>query len=431
MTVDIPNAFVQTDIADNQERVMMKIKGPLAEMLIAIDPETYENYVLEEDSEKVIYVQVLKALYGMLQASLLFYKKLRKDLEEVGFKVNPYDPCVANRIVKGKRQTITWHVDDLKSSHEDPEVNDEFHTWLNMKYGDKKLGKFHTVRGKHHQYLGMILDYSTPRKLKLDMKDYIEKMIEEFPETLKESNYPWNENLFKEDEKAIRLSKERSEMFHKIVAKGLFASKRGRPDILPAITYLCTKVKAPNENDWLKLRKMMEFLKRTRDDVLTLEANSYGKITWYLDAAFGVHNDYKSHTGAVMTLGKGCIQSVSTKQKVNSRSSTEAELISMDDILSKVLWTKLFMQEQGCKIIENVIYRDNTSAMKLEMNGKTSSGKRTRHLQIKYFYVTDLIERKEVNIEHCSTDSMIADYMTKPLTGSKFNKFRRFIMNCN
>jgi hypothetical protein len=81
-----------------------------------------------------------------------------------------------------------------------------------------------------------------------------------------------------------------------------------------------------------------------------------------------------------MTLGKGCFQSISTKQKVNSRSSTEAELISMDDILSKVMWTNLFMQEQGCKIIENILYRDNTSAMKMEINGKTSSGKRTRYV---------------------------------------------------
>ena len=111
--------------------------------------------------------------------------------------------------------------------------------------------------------------------------------------------------------------------------------------------------------------------------------------------------------------------------------STKAELISMDDVLFKVFWTKLSMQEQGCKIIANAIYRDNTSAMKLEMNRKTSSGKRTRHLQITYFYVTDLIERKEVNSEHCSTDAIIADYMTKPLTGSKFNKFRRYIMNCS
>jgi hypothetical protein len=118
-----------------------------------------------------------------------------------------------------------------------------------------------------------------------------------------------------------------------------------------------------------------------------------------LDAAYGGHNDYKSHTGAVMTLGKGCIHTISTKQKVNARSSTEAELISMDDILSKVICTKLFMKEQGCKTVENTFYRDNTRAMKMEINGKTSSGTRTRHLEIKYFYVIDLIERKEIEVK--------------------------------
>jgi hypothetical protein len=67
--------------------------------------------------------------------------------------------------------------------------------------------------------------------------------------------------------------------------------------------------------------------------------------------------------------------------------------------------------------------------MKLEQNGKESSGKRTRHFDIKYFYVTDLVGRKEVTIEYCPTDEMIADYMTKPLVGSKFKLFRDLIMN--
>ena len=170
-------------------------------------------------------------------------------------------------------------------------------------------------------------------------------------------------------------------------------------------------------------------MKATQTEVATLSLDNSGIITWYVDAAFGVHKDMKSHTGAVMMLGKGCIQSISTKQKVNSRSSTEAELISMDDVLSKVQWTKLFMQEQGCNIKQNIIYRDNTSSMKLEMNGKMSSGKRTRHLEIKYFYVTDLIKRKEIDMKYCPTDLMLADYMTKPLSGTKFHQFRKKIMN--
>jgi uncharacterized protein YcgI (DUF1989 family) len=77
----------------------------------------------------------------------------------------------------------------------------------------------------------------------------------------------------------------------------------------------------------------------------------------------------------------------------------------------------------------NIIYRDNQSSMKMETNGKASSGKRTRHFDIKYFYITDLIQRGEVTIEYCPTDDMIADYMTKPLTGWKFKLFRKMIMN--
>jgi hypothetical protein len=166
MTVDIPNAFVQTEIESRDERIIMKIKGPLATMLVSIEPEVYESYIIEEDKEKVIYVEVLKAINGILQASLMLYKKLRRDLEEIGFKVNPYHPSVANRIVKGKRHTFTCHLEDLKSSHEDAKANDEFHKWLDIKYGDHKLGKVRATRGKIHNYLGMTLDYSTPKKLK-------------------------------------------------------------------------------------------------------------------------------------------------------------------------------------------------------------------------------------------------------------------------
>ena len=84
---------------------------------------------------------------------------------------------------------------------------------------------------------------------------------------------------------------------------------------------------------------------------------------------------------------------------------------------------------QGFPVKLNIIYQDNSSSMKLEQNGKENSGKRTRHFNIKFFYVTDLVGRKEVTIEYYPTDEMIADYMTKPLVGSKFKLFRDLIMN--
>jgi len=130
-----------------------------------------------------------------------------------------------------------------------------------------------------------------------------------------------------------------------------------------------------------------------------------------------------------MTLGKGVAMSASLKQKVNTRSSTEAELVAIDDMISKILWTRQFLEAQGFKIAVNLVYRDNTSSMKLETNGSASAGKRTRHFDIKYYYVTDLINRRLVDIRYCPTDAMIGDYMTKPVTGYKFAAFRKAIMN--
>ena len=92
---------------------------------------------------------------------------------------------------------------------------------------------------------------------------------------------------------------------------------------------------------------------------------------------------------------------------------------------------KLFIEAQGFQVKTTIIYRDNTSSMKLEENRKASSGKRTRHLNIKYFYITDLIQRGEVKTEYCPTDAMVADYMTKPLTGAKFFHFREDLMNAS
>jgi hypothetical protein len=399
MSADIPNAFVQTDMENNNnEKMMMKIRGPLVDMLVDIDKELYESYVVQENNDKVLYVELLKALYGTLQAALLFYKKLKNDLESIGFKLNPYDPCVANRVINGKQHTITWHVDDLKSSHVDPRVNDEFLLWLEKMYGDPKLAPVKATRGKIHDYLAMKLDFTNKQKLKVNMTDYIKNMVNDFPEELSKSNYPWNENLFKIDTKSPNLNKDKRELFHTFVAKGLFVCKRARPDIQPAIAFLTTRVREPNEQDWFKLLKMMNYLNNTQEDVLLLGINDTFDVTWHLDAAFAVHNDKKSHTGATMSLGEGAIISVSTKQKVNTRSSTEAELVSIDDVISKVLWTKLFLQEQGWNVNQNIIMRDNISSMKLETNGKLSSGKRTRHFDIKYFYITDLIDRKEVTI---------------------------------
>ena len=135
----------------------------------------------------------------------------------------------------------------------------------------------------------------------------------------------------------------------------------------------------------------------------------------------------KSHTGYNMTMGQGSVIAGCIKQKINTKSSTEAELVAADDTMNKLLWSKQFMEEQGYDVTVTLM-QDNTSAIQLENNGKASSSKRTRHLNICFFFITDQIERKQLEVKYCPTDQMQADYFTKPKQGVAFEDTRKEIM---
>jgi hypothetical protein len=129
-----------------------------------------------------------KALYGTLQAALLFWQNLSTQLQEWEFEINPYDFCVANKTIDGKQCTIVWHVDDLKISHMDPHVVTTILNLLDAKYGQERVGgeraPVTTNRGKINDYLGMILDYSEPGCVKVAMTENLKKILDEMPEEM-------------------------------------------------------------------------------------------------------------------------------------------------------------------------------------------------------------------------------------------------------
>ena len=133
--LDIVNAFLH---AENDERVLMLLRGRLAKMMVIIDQPLYRKYVTYSTrGTSMLYVRLSKALYGMLKAVLLFYKRLRFDFEEMGFMVNPYGPCVASMMVNGDQITVCWHVDYLNISHRDEEVVSAFAIQIAETYGHK------------------------------------------------------------------------------------------------------------------------------------------------------------------------------------------------------------------------------------------------------------------------------------------------------
>ena len=159
-----------------------------------------------------------------------------------------------------------------------------------------------------------------------------------------------------------------------MTAKLLFLSKRARPDLQQAVAFLTTRVSSPDSDDYKKLGRVIRYLRAFPELPLTLECDNLHMIRWWIDASFAVHNDMKSHTGGTMSLGKGSVFSTSTRQKLNTKSSTEAELVAVDDLMPMVIWTKHFLKEQVYDTTAT-IYQDNQSAMLLEKNGRKSSGR--------------------------------------------------------
>ena len=338
-------------------------------------------------------------------------------------------------MVDGSQHTVCWHVDDIKSSHISSKVQDKFEDWLIGMYDkDPKgnvVGKLKRCSGKQLEYLGMTLDYRIPGEVTFRMDKYTKAMVETFEADIKKeiphAKTPAAEHLFTVRDDVPRLGDEKALIFHNATAKALYLCKRARPDIQTAVSFLTTRVKEPDEDDWKKLIRMMGNLKATIELALTLRDDGQG-AAWWIDASFAVHPNMRGHTGGNMTLGKGSIISKSSKQKLNNSSSTEAELVGTYDMMLEILWSRYFLEAQGYTQKSTLIYQDNLSAMLLEKNGKMSSTKRTKHIHIRYFLIYDRWKRGEIDIKHCPTDEMVADFFSKPLQGKKFLKFRALIL---
>jgi hypothetical protein len=185
-----------------------------------------------------------------------------------------------------------------------------------------------------------------------------------------------------------------------------------------ASSFLASRVKQPDEDDWGKCRRVVEYLVTMRTLPLRLIADEdLSEIKWLVDASHNVHWDCKGQTGAGMTLGKGATISVSNKQCINTKSACESKLVGVDDWVSTMLWSLYFMQEQGHDVSNIRLFQDNKSTILLENNGKMSSSKRTKHIKSKYFFITDKVKQGDVIVEYKPTDEMWCNVNTKPKEG--------------
>jgi hypothetical protein len=253
-------------------------------------------------------------------------------------------------------------------------------------------------------------------------------MLSEYDVT-KLKNSPARSDLFELDESSPRLNDEDAATFRSRVAKILYLAKRCRPDCLLATSFLATRVTVSTVSDLKKLNYLLAYLNSTRDLGIILSPRKSLQIHAYIDASYGIHeNDRKSQTGVFITLGGGPIYVESTRQSIIAKSSSEAELVGMSDGLTMVVWTRNFLYAQGHDVGPAILMQDNQSAIALAEKGFSTS-KKTRHIDIKFFWVKERIDLCEVQLLYMPTSEMTADILTKAIVGSQFVYLREKLLN--
>ena len=422
---DITGAYLNAVIKKN--KVYMKINKEVANVLCSLDKK-YKLFLQKDGS---VIVQLDKALYGLVESAKLWYDDIADALLSIGYSRNPIEKCVFNKVNEnGVQCTVVLYVDDSAVASTDEKMIDEVRNLFKSKYRD--VGE---RNGSIIPFLGMLFDYSIEGEVSVSMPKYVDDYLKKYPNT-GFAKTPATENLFVERENIAKLSVEMSESFHSEVATLLYLSHRIRGDVMLTVAYLTTRVISPDEDDMAKLMRLRNYIAASKEQKLTLKAEDL-IYRVYIDSSYGVHPNGRSHSGLVISLGKGSILCKSTKQKINTKSSAEAELIGVSDLAGWCIHCEEFIKYQGysnnkvllCQSQQStILYQDNQSTIKLLTNGRESSGDGTRHIRLRDYWVKDYVDRGELSIEYLPTADMRADILTKALQGSLFQRQRAMLL---
>jgi len=425
MSGDIPGAFLNGIFG---EKVYAKFQGKMVDILCKVN-ESYKKYVThEEGGKKVLYVRLNKALYGTVQAALLWYLMFTSTLKGMGFELNPYDLCVANADMEGSQCTVGFYVDDLIGTHKKDSVLEKVRDVIENEYGDigAKISDTFT-------YLG--IDFEVDRKnkwTKATMVSHLQDAVQDFEKLGsldgRKVTTPATGTLFDVDPDSPLLDDKKQKAFRSILMKVVYVAKRVRLDLLTTTAFLTTRQGKGTAQDWKKMRRMLQYIQTTMNMPFIFAADALNRFHTFIDVAYAVNADRKSQTGGLVTFGRGAVHAQSTKQKLNSKSSTEGEIVGCSDYMTMPIWFRHFLQAQGYQDVKSTLYQDNKSAIKIENNGQLSMSKKTKHMEIRYFYVKDRVNGNDIKIQYCPTEKMIADFLTKPLQGELFRKFRAVLM---
>jgi hypothetical protein len=246
------------------------------------------------------------------------------------------------------------------------------------------------------------------------MDKYLSSVLDEWNGIGKDAS-PAKPDLMKRDPSSPKVDSETTATFRRRVARLLYLAKRTTPEILLPISFLSSQVNDVREEDMENLDRVFRYLNGNRYHWTGAKV----EISAYIDASLASDEGFKGRTGMVLMCCGSMVGAWSARQAINTKSSTETELVGLTEDCTWALWARNWLRGQGYRPGAVRIYQDNLAVQDILKRGP-SAEMRTRHLSIRYHFVGNLIKRNKVIIEYCPTEDMVANILTKPLVGKQF-----------
>lgn len=391
--MDAVTAFLQSEL---QETIYMK------------QPECYSD-----GSDRVCLLK--KSIYGLKQAGRQWNIKLNTVLEKFNLKRSKFDPCV--HINNNLTLIIAVYVDDLLIFYKHENELNELKVFLNASLKMKEIGEAKECIG--------IQITKTFEVIELSQQKYIEQILKRFNMLdCKATKTPGNPN----EKLSAKMVSDENDLtgkvpYQELIGSLLYVAQITRPDIAFCVNNVSRFNSKHSEEHWDAALHILRYLKGTSNYVLSFNKNEKRDVHAYSDADYASETDKRrSCTGFVVKLADAAISWHSKRQEIVAVSSTEAEYIALSTTVKETLWISQFIHELTNIDMQPVqIYCDNTSTIKL---AKTDAYReRTKHIDVRFHHIRDNIEKRQIAIDFISTQDMVADVLTKALSGTKTKQF--------
>ena len=434
---DHPQAFLKAQ----QDKVqIVKMDKHIAILFVLMYP-TFKDYLLPDGS---LLIKLFKAIYGQIDAPMLFYKYLAANLEEEGHLVNPIDrglfKKVFHDVTDGTYNIVETgtHVDDqLSIVH--PTLRERLKKEFRDKFGDDL--KINDDQ-ENLKFLGMKIGvHHDTATVNISGEIYFNKLCEDYADLIqgKTRKYPCKMDLFTADiDSPLLKDKKLSERITKIIYQCGYATFIA-PEISVTVTVLKSSVNEVTEQVYDRTVYLLQYINGRRDMPLILGPDSTGSyhLTTFADSSYNPGNDTspflkgcKSVSASVTTLGRGAILVKVAKQSFVANSSTYAELGAANDAIIPASHQQQILESRGFSgkgIKPGKFKEDNTATIQLMRNGRSLNAK-TKHIKLKYYFIKQYFDNGEFELEYCPTEDMVADILTKPMQGKLFFKLRALLL---